>query len=321
MKPRRWFVHLAAGAAFLFAATEAASPQSARPIRVVVPYPPGGGADVLTRVIADAIGSLRGPTMVVDNRPGAGTVIGTTDVIRARPDGNTLLSSNNAIAIAPHMRKLEHDPLASLIPICSIATTPTIIIVSSASPYRTVDELIAAARAKPAELTFGATPGAKSDIDFEMILQPRGIRMTLVPFNGTPPLVNAVLGGQVDATFVDYPAAAGLLQAGKLRALAVGAHTRIESLPEVPTLAETGITDFSMEVWYGFFAPAQTPQPVISQLAGWITNAAALPETRSRLAIQGMSPLGVCDAPFAAFLRRQYDDYGRLIREADIKAQ
>jgi tripartite-type tricarboxylate transporter receptor subunit TctC len=319
--PRRQLLGLAAGAAILFVAVASAWSQSARAIRIVVPYPPGGGADVLSRMVADAVGSLHGPTMVIENRPGAGTVIGTADVVRAKPDGNTLLSSNNAVAIAPHMRKLDFDPLSSLAPICSIAATPSIIIVNSTSPYRTLDDLLGAARAKPGDLTFGATPGAKSDVDFEMILHPRNIRMTLVPFSGTPPIVNAVLGGQVDATFVDYPAAAGLLQAGKLRALAAGSRVRIEALPDVPTISESGFTDFSMEVWYGFFAPAQTPQPVISQLAEWFAKAGKLPELRSRLAIQGMTPDVRCGAPFASFLHKQYDDYGRAIRDANIKAE
>jgi tripartite-type tricarboxylate transporter receptor subunit TctC len=318
---RRKLLAAGLGAAALLGTIAGASPQSAAPIKLVVPYPPGGGADVLARVIADAIGNLHGPTMVVLNRPGAATMIGTEDVVRAKPDGNTLLVSNNAIGIVPHIRKLNDDPLAGLQPICSIAGTPTLPIVNSASPYRSFEDLLGAARARPDALTFGATPGAKSHIDYEMILHPRNIRMTLVPFNGTPPIVNAVLGGQVDTGFVDYPAAAGLLQAGRLRALAAGSRSRIEGLADVPTLREQGFTDFDMEVWYGLLAPAQTPQPLIAQFSEWVTKAVKLPETRSRLAIQGMNPLGVCGAPFASHLRKQYEDYGRLIREANIKAE
>jgi tripartite-type tricarboxylate transporter receptor subunit TctC len=294
---------------------------SERAIRVIVPYPPGGGADVVARIMADAIGNMQGPTIVVENRPGAGTVIGTRDVVRAKPDGNTLLIANNAVAIVPHIRKLDYDTLSSLEPICIIATTPAVIIFSSASPYRTLNDLLSTARAKPGDLTFGAAPGAKSHVEFEMILHPAGIRMTLVPFSGTPPIVNAILGGQVDAAFVDYPAAAGLLQAGRLRALAAGSRARMEWLPEVPTVSEAGLGDFDMEVWYGLLAPAQISRPAISQLAEWFSKAVKLPETRSRLAAQGMNPVEVCGAPFAAHLRKQYDDYGRGIREANIKAE
>jgi tripartite-type tricarboxylate transporter receptor subunit TctC len=323
-RPHRAFLHLAAGAVALSIISVSLFDRSAwseQAIRAIIPYPPGGGADVVARIMADAIGNMHGPTIVVENRPGAGTVIGTRDVVRAKPDGNTLLITNNAVAIVPHIRKLDFDTLSSLEPICIIATTPTVIIVSSTSPYRTLSDLLNTARAKPADLTFGATPGAKSHVDFDMILHPASIRMTLVPFSGTPPIVNAILGGQVDAAFVDYPAAAGLLQAVRLRALAAGSRARIEWLPDVPTVSEAGFGDFEMEVWYGLLAPAQAPQTTISQLAEWFTKAAQLPETRSRLAAQGMNPVGVCGAPFASHLRKQYDDYGRVIREANIKAE
>jgi tripartite-type tricarboxylate transporter receptor subunit TctC len=324
--PHRKFLHLAAcaiavGIHSVILFERSAWSESTSAIKLVVPYPPGGGADVLARIVADAIGNLHGPTIVVLNRPGAGTMIGTEDVARAKPDGNTLLMTNNAVAIFPHMRKLDYDPLSSLEPICSIATTPTIMIVSSTSPYRSLNNLISAARAKPGALTFGATPGAKSHVDFEIVRHPANLQMTLVPFSGTPPIVNAVLGGQVDTAFVDYPAAAGLLQAGKLRALAAGSRGRIEQLPDVPTVSEAGFGDFEMEVWYGLMAPAQASQPILSQIAEWFGKAVKLPETRSRLAIQGMNPVGVCGAPSVFHLRKLYEDYGRLISEANIKSE
>jgi tripartite-type tricarboxylate transporter receptor subunit TctC len=322
--PRRGVLHLVSGAVALGILSMSLfdpGASSERAIRVIVPYPPGGGADVVARIMADAIGNMQGPTIVVENRPGAGTVIGTRDVVRAKPDGNTLLMANNAVAIVPHIRKLDYDTLSSLESICIIATTPAVIIVSSASPYRTLNDLLSTARAKPGDLTFGAASGAKSHVEFEMILHSAGIRMTLVPFSGTPPIVNAILGGQVDAAFVDYPAAAGLLQASRLRALAAGSRARMEWLPDVPTVSEAGLGDFDMDVWYGLLAPAQAPQSIISQLAEWFSKAVKRPETRSRLAAQGMNPVDVCGAPFAAYLRKQYDDYGRGIREANIKAE
>ncbi len=295
--------------------------QSTSAIKIVVPYPPAGGADVLARILADAIGTLGGPPMVILNRPGAGTMIGTEDVARAKPDGNTLLISNNALAIFPHLRKLDYDPIASLQPICGLATTPTIMIVSASSPYRSLSDLLSVARAKPGTLTFGATPGAKSHIDFEMIRHPAAVRMTLVPFSGTPPIVNAVLAGQVDTGFVDYPAAEGLLQAGRLRALAAGSRERIESLSQVPTVSEAGFGGFEMEVWYGLLAPTSAPASTISLLAGWFAKALKLPETESRLAVQGMTPVGVCGAAAAAHLHELYDDYGRFISDAEIKPE
>ena len=328
MKPSSGrFLCLARGAAAVaatvicFLAVSVAWSQSARTIKIVVPYPPGGGADVLARVVANAIGDMHGPTMIVENRPGAGTEIGTEDVVRAAPDGNTLLLTNNALLLVPHLRKVDYDPLSSLEPICSVASTPMIAIVNSASPYHTLDDLIGAARAKPGALTFGASIGALSHVTYEMLMHRANFRMTLVPFTGTPPEVNAVLGGHIDTAFVDYPPAAGLLQSGKLRALATGSRARIAWLPDLPTVSELGYKDFEVELWYGLFAPGHTPQQTISQFAEWFTKAVQTPQTRSRLMTQGIDTSAVCGAPFASYLQKRYDEYGRVIRDANIKAE
>jgi tripartite-type tricarboxylate transporter receptor subunit TctC len=290
-------------------------------VKVIVPYPPGGGADVLARVVADQVGNLHGPTMVVEDRPGAGTIIGTVDVVRATPDGTMLLFANNSSLLVPHLRKLDYDPLTSLAPICSVASTPTVIVVNSASSYRKLADLLDAARAKPGALTYGAAPGAVSHVSVEMLLHASGNTMTMVPFQGTPPQVNAVLGGHVDLAFVDYPAAAELLKAGKLRALAVASLKRIEWLPDVPTVSESGFPDFEMELWYGLFAPAKTPPQMVTELEGWLTKFEQVSDLKSRLAGLGMRPDNICGADFAAFLRKQYDGYGSIIRDANIKGE
>jgi len=301
----------------------AAWSQSGAIIKIVVPYPPGGGADVVARVMANAIGNMQGQTFVVENRPGASTKIGTTDVVRAAPDGKTLLLANNAILLLPHLRKLDFDPLTNFVPICIVASTPTVLVVNSTSPYYTLHDLLNAARAKPGEVTFGATPGAVTDVSVEMLLHPESIHMTLVPFNGTAPQVNAVLGGQIDTAFVDYPAAAGLLQARKLRALAAGSRKRTDALPGVPTVSEYGpsYTNFEMVVWYAVLAPGHTPEQTILQLTEWFTKAVQAPDTRSRLSAQGMEAGGDCGAPLAANLRKQFDTYGSIIRAANIQAE
>lgn len=299
----------------------AATAQSARVVKIVVPYPPGGGADVLARIVANRIGGTGGPTMVVENRPGAGTVIGTQDVVRAKPDGNTLLLGNNSSLLVPHLRSLDYNPLTSLTAICTVARTPTVVVVNARSPYRGLTDLLNAARASPGALTYAAAAGAVSHVSFEMLLHPQHIRMTLVPYNGTPPQVNAVLAGQVDAAFVDYPAAAAFIKAGRLRALAVASLARFAALPDVPTVAEFGFRNYEMELWYGFFAPARTPPPAIARLADWFVKADQSPDTVSRLAALGMQASRVCGADFAAYLHRQYDDYGRIIADANIKAE
>lgn len=296
--------------------------QAPRAIRLIVPYPPGGGIDALARILATEIGRAQGPVVAVENRPGAGSEIGTEAVVRASPDGSTLLTNNNALVILPHLRKLSYDPLADLEPICNLGSTPSLVVVNSASPYHTLDDLLRAARAKPGALTFGSAPGGAANVGFEMLAHAAGVWLTFVPFGGTPPAVNALLGRHIDVVaMVDYPAVAGQLRAGTLRALAAGSRRRIEAQPDVPTVAESGYPDYEAEVWYGLFAPARTPPEIISQLASWYTSAVRSPEARAKLAAQQISPVALCGTDFTAYLRKQSDEYGRAISDANIKAE
>jgi tripartite-type tricarboxylate transporter receptor subunit TctC len=308
-------------AAFPPALCVSAWSQAARTIRLIVPFPPGGAIDALSRIVAEEVGRERGPTIVIENRPGAGTEIGTEVVVRAAPDGNTLLMGSDALVTVPHLRKTSYDPLSDLLPICRLASTPTVIVVNSASAYRTLDDLLGAARARPGALTYGSAPGSVVNVGFAMLAHAANVRMTFVPFGGTLPAVNALLGEHIDAAMVDYPAAIGQVRAGKLRALATGARQRIEDLPEVPTVAESGFKDYELELWYGPFAPAKAPGETISQLAASFSQAMQAPEIKSKLAAQQISPMVTCGAGFAAFLRKRSDELGRAIREANIKTE
>jgi tripartite-type tricarboxylate transporter receptor subunit TctC len=269
-RPRLHVLCLAAGAVALIGVSVAlpggtAWAQAARAIKIIVPFPPGGGVDVVARVLAEQIGRAQGPPMVIENRPGAGTAIGMDAVLRSPPDGNTLLIINNSFAVIPHLRKLDFDPLASFEPVCNLAITPTVVVVNNESPYRTLADLVAAARAKPGDMTIGGAPGTVLNVAVEMLQHAADVRMTFVPFPGTPPAVNSLLGGHVMSALVDYPAAAGQLQAGKLRALATGSPRRIEWLAQVPTVAESGYGGYDVELWYGLFAPAKVPKELISR--------------------------------------------------------
>jgi tripartite-type tricarboxylate transporter receptor subunit TctC len=323
---RRQCLHLAAGGATAFMALLAfpeprAWPQGATTIKLVVPYPPGGGIDSMARILAEDVGRAQGVVVVVENRPGAGTVIATEAVSRAKPDGNTLLMTLNSFLVAAHTHKLSYDPLTSFEPICMTATTPLVIVVDARSPYRSLDDLIRAARANPGELTYSQITGTFTVAGFERLSRDAGMKMTLVPYAGNAQSVTAVLGGHVTATMVDYPSAAGQLRAGSLRALATPSHTRMEWLPEVPTVAELGYKELDLDLWYGVFAPKATPKARIDQLADWFTTSVSRPETHSKVFAQGIKAGGPCGDPFAAFLRKQSDEYGRLIREANIKAE
>jgi tripartite-type tricarboxylate transporter receptor subunit TctC len=308
-------------AVWLLVLGASAWPQTVRTIRLIVPFPPGGAIDVLSRIVAEEVGRERGPTIVIENRPGAGTEIGTEAVVRAPADGGTLLMGSDALVTLSHFRKTSYDPLTDLVPICSLASTPTVIVVNSGSPFRTLSDLIRAAQARPDSLTYGSAPGSAVNVGFAMLAHAANIKMTFIPFGGTLPAVNALLGEHIDAAMVDYPAAIGQLRAGKLRALATGARQRIADLPEVPTVEESGFQDYELELWYGPFAPAKAPAETIAQLATSFGQAMKASEVKAKLALQQISPQVTCGADFAAFLRTRFDVFGRAIREANIKAE
>jgi tripartite-type tricarboxylate transporter receptor subunit TctC len=299
-----------------------ASAQTSSPIKIIVPSTPGGGSDVLARLLADQIGRSQGPTMVIENRPGASNTIGAEAVARAAPDGNTLLITTPEFVITPHLRKLNYEPLTSFEPICYLVRSPQAIVVNAASPYRTLADLLEAARSKPGELTLAsAGPASSPHIAIEKLKRAAGVNITYVPYQGSGPAVNALMGEHLTAVFASYPNVVEPVRSGRLRALAIASLARIEQLPEAPTVIESGFKDYEADLWYGVVAPAKTPKEVLAQLAGWFTAAIQVPEIKSKLLAQGLFPVGTCGAGFSDFLRKQYDDYGVAIREANIKAQ
>lgn len=299
-----------------------ASSQTARTVRLVVPYTPGSGPDILARLVAEQAGRQNGPTVVVEDRPGAGTVIGTEAVARSAPDGNTVLMVAPSFIINPSLRKVNYDPLRDFEPICHLAATPMVIVVNAAAPYRSLADLLDAARAKPGELTLGSGgPGSSLHIGFEILKRAAGIEMTYVPYNGNAPAINALLGGHLTSVYADYPTVVEQLKAGALRALAVGSRRRAEALPDVPTIEESGFKDYDLDIWYGLVAPAKTPNDALAQAADWSASAVKTADIKPKLTLQGLYPVGICGAPFGAHLQKQYEDYERVIREAQIKAE
>jgi tripartite-type tricarboxylate transporter receptor subunit TctC len=290
-------------------------------IKIVMPAPAGGAGDIVARMLTEQVGRAQGLTLVIENRPGAGTIIGTEAVARAAPDGSTLLITAPYLLIAPHLRKVNFDPLTGFEPICHLVSSPGVIVVNSLSPYRTLGEFLDAARAKPGELTFAAAgPGTVQQIGFEMLKRAANANLTFVPYPGGAPAIAALLGGHVTAVFAEYAPLAEHIKAGRLRAIAATTGKRIDSLPELPTIGET-YNDYEVDFWWGLFAPAKTPKETVSQYADWFTAAMRAPEVKTKLNAQGFIPVGSCGADFAALLRKQYDHYGRVIREANIKAE
>ena len=310
----------AALAATLSVAT--ASAQTSRQIKFIVPFPAGGGGDVLTRMVAEKWAQLHGVATVIENRPGAATVLGVEVASRAAPDGNTLGTVANSFIIHPNFKKLSYDPLTSFEPVCLLANSPQVIVVNSASPYKTLTEWLDAARAKPGALSHASVgPASPQHIAFEQLKLLAQVSITFVPFNGNTPALNALLGGHVGSAMSNYSEAAELVGAGKLRALAVASGKRVDGWPNVPTVAEQGFKDYSVEAWYGLVAPAKTPKDKLAELSKWCAEAMQASELKPKWGLQGLTPIGSTSEQFAAHLRQQSDGYARVIREANIKGE
>lgn len=290
------------------------------PIRIVMPAPAGGAGDLLVRMLVEQVARAHDRTFVVENRVGAAGAIGTEAVMRAQPDGTSLLFAGPPLLISSHLHKLSSPPLASLAPICQLVSSPGVIAVNDASPYRTLSGVIDAARAKPGALTFAAAgPRTLHHLGFEMLKRASDADMTFVPYPGGAPAISALLGGHVTMVLAEYAPLAEHLKAAKLRALATTARARIAALPEIPTVSEL-FKSYELDFWWGLLAPARTPKETLAQFGDWFSRALKSVQNEERFARHGFIPAPVCGAEFAVLLREQHDSYGRVIREANIKA-
>jgi tripartite-type tricarboxylate transporter receptor subunit TctC len=291
-------------------------------LRIIVPYPPGGPTDYLARLLGEQIGRGQRLAVLVENRPGAGSVVGTEAASRSAPDGNTLLLYSKESIINPHVRKVRYDPLNSFEPICRLVTAPAVYSVNTASSYHSLGDLLEAARANPGALTLASSgPASPYQIGFEILKRVANVNMTFVPFPGGVPAVNALLGGHVTSALTTYTTTGEHFVSGKLRPIAIASLTRAQELPNVPTVEEQGYKGYEVGIWYGLVAPAGTPKDTIARLTDWLTTAMNDHEVRAKLAVQGLSPGPMCGGDFANLLRKQYDEYGRVIHEASIKAE
>ncbi len=298
----------------------AAWPQAGRTVRLVLPFPPGGPADAMARLVAQQVGAAGGPNIVVESHPGAGTEIGTEYVAHAAPDGNTLLIISPSFVVLPHVRKLNYDPMKDFVPICELAAFPPLIVVNADSPYRTFGDYIDAARKQPGALTYGTIgPATSSQVAFEMLKLAAKVDLTFVPFAGYTPAVQALLAHQITSAQADLATLQGQLQTGKLRALATTAPTRAPILPDVPTVRESGY-DVDAQFWGAVMAPAKTPPATVKDFIHWFSNAIEAPEVKARYAALGFVHGGQCGADFGAVLSKDYASYGRTIREAHLEA-
>jgi tripartite-type tricarboxylate transporter receptor subunit TctC len=317
----RQFLDLAAAAVILVGLSgHGGWSQATRITKIIVPVSPGGALDTLARLLSEQIRHAQGQTMLVENRSGAGGMIAAEAVSRATPDGNTLMMVSPDLLATSQLRKLDYDLLFE--PVCYLVSVPNVIGVNGASPYWTLADLLNAARAQPRALTLASVgPASSLQIAFEKLKRAAKVEMTFVSYPGGAPALNALLGEHVTSVLAAYSTVAGQLSSAKLRVLAVATKTRIKPLPDVPTIAESGYKDYQLDFWLGLIAPAKTSKETTSQLAGWFTAAVQAPEVKAKLVAQGMYPAVTCGADFTAFLRIQYDDFGRAIREANIKVE
>jgi tripartite-type tricarboxylate transporter receptor subunit TctC len=314
---------LCVGAAILLAwSADSASTQSARTIKLIVPVPAGASTDFVARLMGDEVSRMHGVTVLVENRPGASGMIGTEAVSRAAPDGSTLLVTANTYLIDAQTRKASYHPVTAFEPICFLVQSPAVLVVNSASPYRSLADLINGARAKPGELSMASVgPGTTFQMGFATFTTASKVTMTFVPYAGSAPAVNAVLGQHVTSAFAGYAVVSEQIQGGLLRALAVATAKRIESLPDVPTFDESGFKNLEVDNWFGIIAPAGTPRQTVDELGAWLAAALKVPDVKAKLALQGLYPVGMCGKEFADFVRKRFDGYGEAIRAAGLKPQ
>lgn len=290
-----------------------------KPLRLVVPYSPGGGADNAARILATRLSTTLGQTVVIDNRPGGSGMIGAQAVAQAEPDGYTVLYDASAFAVNPALRKMAFDPAKDLLPVSLAVTVPNIFVVPPNAPYKTVQEFVDYARKNPGKLTYASYgAGSAAHLIGELLKARAGIDLLHVPYKGGAPALTDLMGGQVDSYFANAASGMSYVKSGKLRALAVTSAARMAAMPDVPTLAESGFKDFEVLEWNGFFVPRGTPGEVVARLAKEVQAAVKDPATRQKLQGLGLDPVGSTPEAFGKFVQAEMTRWAGLVRSNRI---
>ena len=301
----------------------AAQTYPSKPIRMIVPFAPGGGTDILARIIGQQLAEAWGHPVNVENRAGASGNLGTELVARSAPDGHTLVMAINTHAVnATLYSKLPFDPLKDFIPVILAATTANILVVHPSVPANSVQELIALAKAQPGKLNYASGgSGTTSHLAAELFKTMAGVEMVHVPYKGGGAAYTDLIAGQVQLYFVGIPGTVQYLKAGRLRALGVTTPRRSPAAPEVPTIAEAGLPGFSATTWWGILAPAGTPPPVIARIDGEVARILKMPEVRTKLDAQGFEPVASTPESFAAFMRSEIELWARAVKASGARAE
>jgi tripartite-type tricarboxylate transporter receptor subunit TctC len=309
--------------ALLSAGAAAQTVYPAKPVRFIVPSAAGGGTDIIARSVAHKLSESLGQQFVVDNRPGAGQMIGIELAARAPADGHTILMAASTLAINPIMyKKVSYDPLRDFAPITQAASLPNVLVVHPSLPVKSVAELIALARREPGKINYASAGiGTSPQMSMELLKRMAKIDLVHIPYKGSAPGVVDLLAGQVAVMTPNVLTALPHIKSGRLRALAVTSAKRSEALPEVPTIAESGLPGYDSVQWYGVLAPAGTPREIVARLHAEIARALRAPDVRERLAADGAEPVGSSPEEFAAFIKSEIDKWARVASAAGIRAE
>ena len=296
----------------------------AKPIRMIVPFPPGGGTDILARLVANKLSEQAPWTVVADNKAGAGGTIGISEAVKSAPTGyDIVMGQKDNLVIAPWLYKnLPWDPTKDLVAVAHVAYTPVLIATASNSRFKSLADVIAAARAAPGSITYGS-PGNGTSIHLsaDLFEKAAGIRLSHVPYKGSNPALLDALAGNVDLLVSSLPSAMGQIKAGKLRPLAVTSGKRSSSLPDVPTIAESGYKDFDVSTWYGLFAPAGTPASVVSSLNARVNQLLGSAEVKAAILAQGAEPQAMTSAQFTTLLKTEYVQWKGIVEASGAKIE
>ena len=313
----------AIAATWIVAGDAAAQAYPTRPVRVIVPSSPGGGTDILTRLLTPGLTERLGQQVVVDNRPGAGSIIGNELVARATPDGYTLLMGISTVAILPATKKkLPYDALKDLAPVTQVISAPNILVVHPSLPARSVKELVAFARKRPNEINYAsAGTGTNPHLSMELFLSMTNVKMVHIPYKGLGPAVVDLLAGHVVTATTTMLTGLPHVRSGRLRGLATTGARRSSALPQLPTIAEAGVPGYEAVQWYGLFAPAQTPREIIAKLHGAMTAVLRSPAVAEKLAADGADAVGNTPEEFARVLRAETEKWAKVARAAGIRPE
>jgi len=301
----------------------AQQPYPNRPIRIVVPFVPGGGADTVARIIGQKFTESMAQQVIIDNRPGGGSVIASEVVAKAPPDGYTVYLASVTFTVAPILnKKVPFDPINDFAPVSRVSITPAVLVVHPSLPARSVQELVQLARSKPGQLSFGSAGIASaSHLAGELFKSLAKAEMLHVPYKGSAQVITALLVGEVTLALINPLSALGPVRSGRLRLLAVSTAERSPALPDVPTISEAGVPGYESIIWTGMLLPGATPQPIITRLNSEIAKASRAKDVIERLAIDGSRPVAESPQDFAAFLKAQFAQWGKLITDLRIRAE